>query len=119
MMQVQGIIDSSLRLKTVSLPPFTATQMLIKVHAAGVNRADYLQAIGKYPLPVNASPLSLEKKAIITSEIKENLLIHLAAGNMKPFIDQVFSLVNTKEALNRLKESKHHGKIILINDDVI
>lgn len=86
-MLVQGIIDSSLALKTVSLPPLAATQMLIKVYAAGVNRADYLQALGKYPLPPDASPVFGLECAGEVIEIGEQVTAFQKS-------DRVMSLVN-------------------------
>ena len=42
-------------------------EVLIEVRAAGVNRADLLQAAGKYPPPPGASPiLGLEVSGVIT-----------------------------------------------------
>jgi NADPH2:quinone reductase len=38
-------------------PSLQPGQVLIKVHAAGVNRPDLLQRIGKYPVPAGASDL--------------------------------------------------------------
>ena len=39
------------------LPKCKANEVLIKVHAAGVNRPDCLQRAGLYPVPPDASPL--------------------------------------------------------------
>ncbi len=39
-----------------SIPTPAADEVLIKVHAAGVNRPDVLQRSGKYPPPTDASP---------------------------------------------------------------
>ncbi len=39
------------------LPELKAGEILIKVHAAGVNRPDVLQRLGHYPVPPGASPL--------------------------------------------------------------
>ena len=39
------------------LPPLQSGQVLIKVHAAGVNRPDVLQRTGNYPVPPGASDL--------------------------------------------------------------
>ncbi len=40
-----------------SLPELKAGEVLIKVHAAGVNRPDVLQRLGHYPVPPGASDL--------------------------------------------------------------
>ncbi|MGH8855049.1 MAG: NAD(P)H-quinone oxidoreductase [Telluria sp.] len=39
------------------LPAPKAGEVLIKVHAAGINRPDVLQRLGKYPVPLGASDL--------------------------------------------------------------
>ena len=39
-----------------SLPAAQNTQVLIRVHAAGLNRADLLQVRGAYPPPAGYSP---------------------------------------------------------------
>lgn len=50
------------------VPTLTAGQVLIHVHAAGVNRPDVLQRQGKYPAPPGASPiLGLEVAGVITA----------------------------------------------------
>jgi NADPH2:quinone reductase len=46
-----------LQLTSCPVPVPSAEQVLIKVHAAGVNRPDCLQRAGLYPLPAGASPL--------------------------------------------------------------
>src|SRR5450830_603227 len=39
------------------MPQYKAGEVLIKVHAAGINRPDVLQRLGKYPVPPGASDL--------------------------------------------------------------
>jgi NADPH2:quinone reductase len=46
-----------LRLATRPLPEFGTNQVLIKVAAAGINRADLMQRRGKYPPPPGASDI--------------------------------------------------------------
>ena len=46
-----------LSVQSVALPDVKAGEVLIKVHAAGVNRPDVLQRKGAYPPPPDASPL--------------------------------------------------------------
>jgi NADPH2:quinone reductase len=46
-----------LRIATQPLPEPKAGDVLIKVAAAGVNRPDVLQRLGRYPVPASASPL--------------------------------------------------------------
>jgi NADPH2:quinone reductase len=46
-----------MRLETVPVPPPGPGCVLIKVQAAGVNRPDVLQRMGRYPVPPDASPV--------------------------------------------------------------
>ena len=46
-----------LQLVTVPVPEPGGSEVLIRVHAAGVNRPDVLQRLGMYPLPADADPL--------------------------------------------------------------
>jgi NADPH2:quinone reductase len=46
-----------LQLCESALPTLAPGEVLIKVHAAGVNRPDVLQRLGRYPVPPGASPL--------------------------------------------------------------
>lgn len=47
---------SCMRLLEAPIPTITDDEVLIRVHAAGVNRPDVLQRSGKYPPPTDASP---------------------------------------------------------------
>jgi NADPH:quinone reductase len=47
---------SCMQLIDAPVPPIADDEVLIKAHAAGVNRPDVLQRSGKYPPPVDASP---------------------------------------------------------------
>jgi len=68
-------------LSAVSLPIPTpgAENVLIKVHAAGVNRPDALQRAGKYPPPPGASPLlGLEVSGTVVQtgdDVDESLVV--------------------------------------------
>jgi NADPH2:quinone reductase len=42
---------------TVPVPDLRAKDVLVRVHAAGVNRPDVLQRLGNYPVPEDADPL--------------------------------------------------------------
>jgi NADPH2:quinone reductase len=46
-----------LRLASSSVPTPRGNEVLIRVHAAGVNRPDVMQRAGKYPPPADASPV--------------------------------------------------------------
>lgn len=48
---------SALRLERVSVPVATPGELLIRVHAAGVNRPDILQRLGFYPPPPGVTPI--------------------------------------------------------------
>lgn len=50
------------------VPEPAGDQVLIRVHAAGVNRPDVLQRLGLYPVPPDASPLpGLEIAGVVTA----------------------------------------------------
>ncbi len=49
--------DSTLRLATVPMPRPAPGELLVRVHATALNRADLLQRAGRYPPPPGASPL--------------------------------------------------------------
>jgi len=54
------------RLQDLHLPPLHASELIIEVKAIGVNRADILQKMGKYPLPEDANPiLGLEVAGVV------------------------------------------------------
>ena len=46
-----------LQLETVAVPELRESEVLVRVRAAGVNRPDILQRLGRYPVPADASPL--------------------------------------------------------------
>jgi NADPH:quinone reductase len=46
-----------LQVETMAVPLPAANEVLIKVHAAGINRPDILQRQGLYPAPLGASPV--------------------------------------------------------------
>lgn len=85
---MQAIIahHQQLQLSEHSKPEVAATQLLVKVAAAGVNRADLVQAQGKYPPPPGESPiLGLE----IAGEV---VAVGSAVAQFQPS-DRVFGLV--------------------------
>ena len=49
--------DKTLELAEVPTPQLRAGEVLVKVHATGVNRADLLQAAGYYPPPPGESEI--------------------------------------------------------------
>lgn len=65
-MRVIDVIDSKLQLAERSVPNYSETEVLIKVFAAGVNRADVMQRKGLYPPPKGASDiLGLEVSGLV------------------------------------------------------
>lgn len=58
---------------TISVPDIESNQVLIKVHSAGINRADLMQAAGRYPPPKGVTTiLGLEVSGTIV-EIDDSL----------------------------------------------
>lgn len=71
-MQVMEIIDHRLKLAQRPLPTINSSQVLIKVEAAGVNRADLFQVAGNYPPPPGCSDIpGLEVAGTIVALGKE------------------------------------------------
>ena len=48
---------STLQIGERPVPQPKAGEVLVKVHAAGINRPDVLQRIGRYPVPEGASDI--------------------------------------------------------------
>ena len=60
--------SSQLYIEKIDIPVTSENEVLVKVHAAGVNRADILQREGKYPPPKGASHIiGLEIAGEVTS----------------------------------------------------
>lgn len=73
--------DQSLSIATETLPAVKAGEVLIKVHAIGINRGDLLQRKGLYPPPVDASPvLGLEVAGEIVGSGKKVCALTHGAG---------------------------------------
>ncbi len=53
----EGPSASDMVIKTGAIPSIEESQVLIRVHAAGINRPDILQRSGLYPPPSDASPI--------------------------------------------------------------
>ena len=67
---MRAVVSTSGQLiwRDVPDPPVGDSEVLIRVHAAGVNRADLLQAAGKYPPPPGASDIiGLEVSGVIAA----------------------------------------------------
>jgi NADPH2:quinone reductase len=76
-----------LRLATSAVPAPRPNEVLIRVHAAGVNRPDIMQRSGRYPPPADASPvLGLEVAGEVVAVGDE--VVALKAG------DRVCALTN-------------------------
>jgi NADPH:quinone reductase len=66
-LKAPGGVDQ-LRLEDLPVPSPRPGEVLVRVHAAGVNRPDVLQRLGLYPPPVDANPnLGLEVAGIVVS----------------------------------------------------
>ncbi|NVK55375.1 MAG: NAD(P)H-quinone oxidoreductase [Alteromonadaceae bacterium] len=62
----EGDMQGGLALVSGNVPAFSASQVLVKVAAFGINRADLLQRAGRYPAPEGESPvLGLEVSGVI------------------------------------------------------
>ena len=67
---MRAVVSTSGQLiwRDVPDPPVGDSEVLIRVHAAGVNRADLLQAAGKYPPPPGASDIiGLEVSGVVAA----------------------------------------------------
>ena len=85
----QGSTAQGLRLAEVAAPSLMPTQVLVKVAAFGINRADTLQRQGKYPAPPGESSiLGLEMAGTIV-ELGESA----ALNSSWQLGDRVFGLV--------------------------
>lgn len=63
---IEGNMEAGLSVETCAVPSVSATQVLVKVTAFAVNRADLLQRAGDYPAPAGESPiLGLEVCGVI------------------------------------------------------
>ncbi|RUR15718.1 NAD(P)H-quinone oxidoreductase [Legionella sp. km535] len=79
---------SQLTLKVGSQPGYTPNQILIKIHATALNRADLMQRLGKYPPPPGESDIpGLE----VAGEV---IAIGAKVQNFKPG-DKVYGLVGS------------------------
>jgi len=67
---MRAVVSTSGQLiwRDVPDPPVGDSEVLVRVHAAGVNRADLLQAAGKYPPPPGASDIiGLEVSGVVAA----------------------------------------------------
>lgn len=82
-----GGAANCLRLREMPIPEPGADEVLIRVHAAGVNRPDILQRQGLYPAPQDASP-------ILGLEVAGEIAACGAGVNQWRVGDKVCALVN-------------------------
>ena len=84
---VAGCEAQQLKIADTPMSGLTSNQVLVKVAAFGINRADLLQRAGKYPAPAGESPiLGLEVAGQVT-EVPAGLTTRFKVG------DKVFGLV--------------------------
>ena len=58
--------EDKLAYETVAIPQAKAEEVLVKVHAFGINRPDILQRQGLYPMPKGVTPVpGLEVAGIV------------------------------------------------------
>ena len=77
-----------LKIKEYPTPVCGDNELLVRVEATSVNRADLLQREGKYPQPFGASPILGLDMAGVVEEVGA-----MCKGNFKPG-DRVFGLLN-------------------------
>ncbi len=58
-------------------------------------------------------PQSVQAKAMIAADLREKVWPLIAAGRIKPVLDQVFPLERAADAHRRLEDAGHVGKIVL------
>jgi len=66
------------------IPSLTAGQVLIKVHAAGINRPDIMQRMGLYPPPLGASDvlgLEISGEIVATSSNTDDIGDRIQLGD--------------------------------------
>ena len=85
--------DKKLELTDTPIPSLKTGEVLVKVHAAGVNRADLLQAAGHYPPPPGESNIiGLECAGVIedagttTRTVGEKVGCLLAGGGYAEYV---------------------------------
>lgn len=85
--------DKKLELTTVPIPTLKPGEVLVKVHAAGVNRADLLQAAGHYPPPAGESEIIglecagvIEEAGTTNREVGEKVGCLLAGGGYAEYV---------------------------------
>ena len=81
------------------MPVPASGEVLIQVHAAGVNRPDVLQRIGRYPVPPGASDLpGLEVAGVVAAVAADGVGV---AGGIQPVARPAFAVVRAgEEAIN-------------------
>lgn len=75
-----GGIDQ-LRIGEIEKPKIGAEEILIRVRAAGVNRADIMQREGKYPPPPGASPILGLEVAGVVEQVGEKVIDRFHIGD--------------------------------------
>lgn len=98
---VKGESAQSLNLSKTKIPSITANEVLVKVNAFGINRADTLQRQGRYPPPKGESEILGLEIAGVVEDVGENVS-SINKG------DRVFGLVAGGGYAQYAKILSHH-----------
>ena len=100
-----------LKIADVPRPAPGPGEILVRVRATALNRADLLQRAGS-----SMRPRPLADKRAITRKFRERWLPLLVAGRLRPVVDSVFPLEKAAEAHARMEANLNFGKILLTLD---
>ena len=129
-----GGVDK-LAYETVTVPEPKADEVLVKVHAFGINRPDILQRQGLYPMPKGVTPVpglevagevvaigsdvsqfKVGDKVLIEPGVPDNTCEYCREGryNICPGVDFMATQPNYKGALTQYMTSQKNGHIIFL-----
>lgn len=110
---------------TEDVPTPGPTQLLVKTHAAAINRRDLLITTGRYPMPARPGVIPLTEDdltgslATIRREFVGNrveleaLCQAVAAHRIRPVVDRVFGLDDAAAAYRSYRDEGSFGKIVI------
>lgn len=85
MMRAYEVTDSQLRLTELPIPKPQDDEVLIKVAAIGLNRADILQIDGRYPSPDGSSVPGLEVSGVVDGSV-DKVCALLQSGGLAEYV---------------------------------